>query len=154
MIANKKIIKTPTFNDVLIERGNEWNEVITFARQLLGDKLLSDRNLIKLCLGQAAINETMTVLKLFYYDSKERPTGASAVEIFFRVIDNSIYSLAAWIEAVHFFNNWLEENDRKTTFQKMLGYLQCCEESPENKEITFRFIDLVDDMLKEHGYVG
>jgi hypothetical protein len=36
----------------------------------------------------------------------------------------------------------------------MLGYLQCCEDSPENKDINRKFIELVEEMLNEHGFVG
>jgi hypothetical protein len=36
----------------------------------------------------------------------------------------------------------------------MLGYLQCCEESPENKNIKDIFVDLVKDMLEQHGFEG
>ena len=36
----------------------------------------------------------------------------------------------------------------------MLGYLQCCEDSPDNKDIEHHLVDLVRDMITTYGYEG
>lgn len=143
-----------TIEDVIAHKGEEWRPVLEHARATLSHQLLSDRNLVRLTKGAATIEQTNLIVKLIYQDSKERPVGSSAIETLFRVVDHSNYSLGAWLSVITIFHEWLEGQGRKTTFFKMLGYLQCCEESPENKDIDHRFIDLVQDMLKEHGYVG
>jgi hypothetical protein len=80
--------------------------------------------------------------------------GVNGIDLFFRVVDHSNYSLSAWLNAITYFHEWLSLQNRTTSFQKMLGYLQCCEDSPENKDIDHRFMDLVEEMIKTHGYIG
>ncbi len=148
----KKIFRT--LEDVISEKGEEWRAPLDHARQSLSEKFLSDRNLIRLTKGAATIPQTELMVKLLYQDSKERPVGVPGIDLFFRVVDHSNYSLSAWLVAITYFCEWLTRENRTTSFQKMLGYLQCCEESPENKDIDHKFLDLVDEMLKTHGYVG
>jgi hypothetical protein len=143
-----------TFEDVITHKGEEWRPVLEHARQTVPHQFLSDRNLVRLTKGAATIEQTNLIVKLIYQDCKERPIGSSAIETLFRVVDHSNYSLSAWLQGITIFNDWLEGQGRKTPFLKMLGYLQCCEDSPENKDIDHRFVDLVTDMLKVHGYVG
>lgn len=143
-----------TIEDVITHKGEEWRPVLEYARTTIPVQYLSDRNLVRLTKGAATIDQTYLMVKLLYQDSKERPVGSNGIETFFRVIDHSEYSLGAWLSAITLFHEWLEKQGRKTTFFKMLGYLQCCEESPENKDIDHRFVDLVTDMLNVHGFVG
>lgn len=143
-----------TFEDVITHKGAEWAPVLEYARATIPHQFLSDRNLVRLTKGAATIEQTQLMVKLLYQDAKERPMGTTGIDTFFRIVDHSIYSLGAWLNVITYFHNWLESQGRKTPFLKMLGYLQCCEESPENKDIDHRFIDLVADMIKTHGYVG
>lgn len=143
-----------TLEDVIKEKGEEWRAPLEYARQTIPDKYLSDRNLIRLTKGRCTIPHLELMVKVLYQDSKERPIGIPAIDQFFKVVDHSEFALFDWLEAVTFFQNWLEGKQRKTPFLKMLGYLQCCEDSPENKDIQKNFVDLVKEMLEEHGYVG
>jgi len=143
-----------TLEDVIAEKGEEWRAPLEYARTTISDKHLSDRNLIRLTKGRCTIPHLELMVKLLYMDSKERPVGIPGIDQFFKVVDHSEFALFDWLEAVTYFSNWLEKENRKTPFFKMLGYLQCCEESPENKDIQKNFVDLVEEMIKEHGYVG
>lgn len=143
-----------TLEDVILSKGEEWRATLEFAQNTLSSKYLSEVNLIRLTKGAATIPQTELLIKLLYQDAKERPFGVNGIDLFFKVVDHSNYSLSAWLNAISYFQNWLQEQDRTTSFQKMLGYLQCCEDSPENKDIDHRFIDLVEDMIKTHGYIG
>jgi len=143
-----------TLEDVIAEKGEEWRSPLEYARTTLSDKHLTDRNLIRLTKGRCTIPHLQLMVKLLYQDAKERPVGIPGIDQFFKVVDHSEFALFDWLEAVTFFSNWLEKENRKTPFFKMLGYLQCCEESPENKDIQKNFVDLVEEMIKEHGYVG
>ncbi len=149
--------QTKTFRileDVIAHKGEEWRSSLDYARQTVPDKYLSDKNLIRLTKGSCTIPHLELMIKILFQDSKERPIGISGIDQFFQVVDRSEFNLFDWLEAVTFFYSWLEKNNRKTAFPKMLGYLQCCEESPENKDIQRNFVDLVREMLEEHGYVG
>ena len=143
-----------TFADVVTHKGEEWAPVLEHARASIPHQFLSDRNLVRLTKGAATIPQTELLIKLLYQDAKERPMGSTGIDTFFRIVDHSNYSLSAWLNAITYFHEWLTEQNRTTSFQKMLGYLQCCEDSPENKDIDHRFIDLVEEMIKTHGYVG
>lgn len=143
-----------TLEDVIAEKGEEWRVPLEHARASVPDKLLSDRNLIRLTKGRCKIPHLELMVKLLYQDSKERPVGVPGIDQFFKVVDHSEFALFDWLEAITYFQNWLESENRKTPFLKMLGYLQCCEESPENKDIQKNFVELVREMIEEHGYVG
>jgi len=143
-----------TLEDVIAKKGEEWRAPLEYARTTISDKHLSDRNLIRLTKGRCTIPHLELMVKLLYMDSKERPVGIPGIDQFFKVVDHSEFALFDWLEAVTYFSNWLEKENRKTPFFKMLGYLQCCEESPENKDIQKNFVDLVEEMIKDHGYVG
>jgi hypothetical protein len=142
------------FEDIIANKGEEWRSTLEFARTSIPTKFLSDKNLIRLTKGAATIAQTELMMKLLYLDSKERPIGVNGIDIFFKVVDHSNFSLSSWLMAITHFQNWLANENRTTPFQKMLGYLQCCEDSPENKDIEHNFIDLVEDMITVHGYIG
>lgn len=154
MNQNNPAKKINTLEDVIAAKGEDWRATLEFARVTLSDKYMSDRNLVRLTKGAATIPQTELMVKLLFQDSKERPVGIPGIDVFFKVVDHSNFSLGSWLSAIVFFHEWLNKENRTTSFQKMLGYLQCCEESPENKDIEHSFLDLVNDMLKTHGYVG
>jgi hypothetical protein len=148
------IKKAHTFEDIILEKGEEWKKTLEYARTTIPPKFLSDRNLIRLTKGAATIPQTELMVKLLFQDSKERPVGVPGIEYFFKVVDHSSFSLGSWLSAITYFHEWLSAQNRTTSFQKMLGYLQCCEDSPENKDIDHKFLDLVEEFLKAEGYVG
>lgn len=154
MNQNKAVNKFKTLEDVILEKGEEWRAPLQYARVTLPEKFLSDKNLIRLTKGRCTIPHLEMMVKLLFIDSKERPVGVSGIDQFFFVVDRSQFNLFDWLEAVTFFQAWLSKNDRKTPFPKMLGYLQCCEDSPENKDVNRNFIDLITEMLDQHGFVG
>lgn len=154
MNQNKIVTKFPTIEEVILDKGEEWREALAFARSTLPDKYLSDRNLIRLTKGRCTLAHLEMMVKILFQDSKERPVGTTGIDQFFFVVDRSNFNLFDWLEGVTLFHNWLQERERKTPFPKMLGYLQCCEDSPENKDISLNFNDLIKDMLSQHGYVG
>lgn len=154
MNQNKTEKKFRTLEDVIEEKGEEWREALNYARTTLPDKYLSDRNLIRLTKGRCTIPHLELMVKILFQDSKERPIGTTGIDQFFYVVDRSEFNLFDWLEVVTFFQDWINKNNRKTPFPKMLGYLQCCEDSPENKNITHRFLDLTKAMLDQHGFEG
>lgn len=148
----KKTIST--FEEVIAEKGEAWRKTLDYARTTIPPKFLTDRNLIRLTKGAATIPQTELMVKLLYADSKDRPVGVPGIDYFFKVVDHSNFNLGSWLTAITFFHEWLEAQNRTTSFPKMLGYLQCCEDSPENKDIDHKFVDLVRDFLAAEGFVG
>jgi len=154
MNQNKTEKKILTLEDVIEQKGEEWRAPLNYARTTLPDKFLTDKNLIRLTKGRCTIPHLELMVKILFQDSKERPVGVSGIDQFFYVVDRSEFNLFDWLEAFTFFDQWLQDHQRKTPLPKMLGYLQCCEDSPENKDINRKFIELIDEMLKLHGFVG
>ncbi|MFA6238820.1 MAG: hypothetical protein WC635_15900 [Bacteriovorax sp.] len=154
MNQNNPPKKPLTLEDVIQQKGEEWRAPLEFARSTVPDRYLNDKNLIRLAKGRCTIAHLEMMVKILYLDSKERPVGISGIDQFFFVVDRSQFNLFDWLEAVAFFQSWLQKQNRHTAFPKMLGYLQCCEDSPENKDISHNFIDLVQEMLNQHGFVG
>jgi hypothetical protein len=154
MSQNKVEKKFIILEDVIQEKGEEWRAPLSHARMVIPEKFLSDRNLIRLTKGRCTIQHLELMIKILFLDSKERPVGVTGIEQFFYVVDRSEFNLYDWLSVITYFNDWLLKNERKTAFPKMLGYLQCCESSPENKDIDHSFIDLVQEMLATHGFVG
>lgn len=146
--------KSLTLEDVILLKGEEWRATLDYARTTIPPKFLSDRNLVRLTKGAATRAQTELMVKLLYQDMKERPVGVAGIDLFFKVVDHSNFNLGSWLLAITYFQDWLASQKRTTPFQKMLGYLQCCEDSPENKDIEHVFLDLVADMIREHGYIG
>ena len=143
-----------TLEDVIQEKGEEWRAPLDYARSILPDRYLSDKNLIRLTKGRCTISHLELMVKILFQDSKERPVGLTGIDQFFYVVDRSEFNLFDWLEAIAYFQNWLIKNDRKTPLPKMLGYLQCCEDSPENKDISHNFIELIHEMLDQYGFLG
>lgn len=154
MNPNKEEKKILTLEDVITLKGEEWRSPLSYARTALPDKYLSDKNLIRLTKGKCTIPHLELMVQVLFQDSKERPIGTTGIDQFFYVVDRSEFSLFDWLEAFTFFNQWLLRNKRKAPFPKMLGYLQCCEDSPENKDISRDFIELIKEMLDQHGFIG
>lgn len=131
-----------------------WDEAVNFGRSTLNDKLLSDKEMHKLKDNSSSVDHFIIIIQLLYQDSKERAPGVRGIDYFLKIVDKSIYNLKSWIDGIYTFQTWLKTSERKTDFRKMLGYLQCCEESPEVKDTRVLFTDLIQAMLDEHGYIG
>lgn len=98
--------------------------------------------------------ELKTITYYLGHTLQSMPDKKEAGLLLFDNVDNSQYQLDQWIKAIHFFHQWLESEGRKTTFPKMLGYIHCCTESPENKTIKYDLKDILKDMIETYGYVG
>jgi hypothetical protein len=140
--------------EIISTKDSTWSKSILNAREVLSDKFLTDKELGNLIAHCENIDELNMIIKCLYQDSKERPFGINGIDYFYKVVNTSRYTLSEWIKAVLFFNKWLEIEKRQAPFLKQLGYLQCCEESPENKTIHYPFLALIEEMLSEHGFVG
>jgi hypothetical protein len=131
-----------------------WMKCLDNARSILHARDITDLELEKIFVASSTPEKFNTVIKLVYEFTRTNPNGHLAVKLLFNQADTSHYTLNDWIEGINFFNSWLLKNDRKTGWKMMLGYLACCSESPENKDVKHKFNDLINDMLKAHGFDG
>lgn len=131
-----------------------WSKSIESARSTIHTRDMSDEELIKIAMNSNCAASFNVVIKLIYRFTRSNPNGHMGVECFFNAVDDSPYSLAQWIEAIKYFSKWLDENQRTTPWPTLLGYLSCCSESPENKNIKHNLKHLLKDMLETYGYEG
>ena len=143
-----------TIEELITYKGPEWQANIINAREVMSDKLLNDQAFINLAFHSRQTCEFDLLIKCLFQDSRMRPIGIPAIDYLMKVVDASVYSLEDWIAVIYFLNQWLEKENRTAPFLKQLGYLQCCEDSPEIKIIHIPLINLVNDMLSTHGFVG
>jgi hypothetical protein len=94
------------------------------------------------------------LVRLIYQYGKSHPRGALISDLVLRYANESHFSLSDWIEAIDFFNRWLEKNGRKIDFLSMLEYLHCCVDAPDAREPGQTLLNLVEDMLEVMGYEG
>jgi hypothetical protein len=133
----------------------EWTRAIVNCRNSIPEKYLADSQLIKIVSNVSTLNDLATIIKLIYLDSKESPLAVnSGTILLFQNIENSCFNLKEWLEALVYFQEWLESKNRKSSLSKMLGFLMCCEESPENKIFKTNSKTLLKNMLTEYGYIG
>lgn len=142
-----------TLDEVIALKGEEWRAFFTFAQAEVEHQFLNTRNLVRLSKGNATVKQATMLIELLKKDSIERPMGGSGIEMFFRRVDFSNYNLTSWLDALSFFNDWLKTNHKKTTFSKMLGFIECCEQSPEDQEKDYRLVELVKEMLENEGFI-
>ena len=140
--------------DLILYKGDDWKPSLLNAREVLQDKFLSDKSLIRIAINSTQISHFNTIIKFLYQDSKERPVGITGIDYLVKAVNYSNYSFKDWIVVIDRFSQWIQKENRQTSFLKLLGYLQCCEESPETKDISKPFIDLVNEMLEQYGFVG
>lgn len=124
------------------------------VRQLYPNTFLSDENIERILM--ASENEDQ-INSLFYFLSKSlksSPDLKTSGSLLFNHVDSSDYDLSQWIETIHVFKLWLDKEKRSSNFDTVLGYISCCTNSPENKMIKFKLVDILNDMIKTHGFNG
>ena len=136
------------------DQNDLWKKCLENARSILHARDITDSELAKIFTASSTPEDFNTVIRLVYEFTRSNPNGHLAIKLLFNQADTSHFTLTEWIEAINFFNKWLIENDRKCGWKMMLGYLTCCSESPENKDIKHKFNDLINDMLKAYGFDG
>lgn len=69
-------------------------------------------------------------------------------------IDESAFSLTAWVESLLFTHQWLEERGLHANFTDALSYIGCCATAASHGAATTPLADLrstVEEMLNRYG---
>lgn len=129
-----------------------WKESLQFARSSLSVAVLDDKQFEKIALNSQSIAAFNLLAKYLYQSAKTQPDSSKGVTALFQQVDDSVYSLKEWIEAIAFFHEEIEKRGQKTDFITLLGYLRCCALSPENKTRKRNFCELISEMLDDYGF--
>ena len=136
------------------ESGQAWQEALELVRTYFKPSELSDEHLFKIAKASLSTARFNLFIKEAYRSCQGHPDRARPFKTLFSYCDESIYSLKEWILTFDHFQQYLSRDQRREDMMTMLGYLQCCSLSPENKDIKHEFIDLLDNMLLEYGFDG
>lgn len=136
------------------EDQQKWLEAIETGRSYFKANELSDELLTKLAMASESTDSFNRFLKEAYRSCQTHPDRTRPFKTLVHYCDESIYSLKEWLLAYNYFRRYLDEQGRQEDLLTMLGYLQCCSLSPENKDIKHDFIDLLEAMLNQYGFVG
>ena len=132
----------------------EWKHALDLARGYFNPHDVSDDQLMKIAAASLSVDHFNIIIKDCYRSSQGHPDRGRPFKTLFSYCDESIYSLTDWLRAYDHFRSYLSESGRSEDFQLMLGYLQCCSLSPENKDIKHDFVDLLQSMLDQFGFKG
>lgn len=132
----------------------EWLRVLETARQSLRFVEIDYQSLENIALASGTPAKFTTVVRLIYQYGKSHPTSESISGLILQYANDSQFSLSDWIDAIHFFHDWLRHKNRRVDLLAIIQYLQCCAVSPDAKEGGQSFCDLVKDMFDVHGYDG
>lgn len=75
----------------------------------------------------------------------------SEISSWIRVMDESSYGLADWIEALIYFQSWLQEQRQGKNFTHQIEYLSCCTEGNLNSGRLLTLKDLLKTYLDTFG---
>ncbi len=129
-----------------------WSQSLDFARSSLSQTVLSDLSLLKLAEASETVEDFNLIAKYLYLSSKTQPDPGRGCQSFFKAVDESNYSLKEWISTISTFDSYLKEQKKSASFLVMLGYVQCCSESPGNKGVKRGLRELLLEMLSQYGF--
>ena len=149
MIEAKKLALEKSKN---LEIQDLWVKHITHVREALPVKEIKDRDLIILIDSCDSPEKLNLMSKIIYNYSKTHASNKKAINLLFKHVDDSIYTLKDWIDAIEVFCKHHFINDIKVNFIKMLGYIFCCNDFSEEKKFQQLLPELVKEMLDKYGY--
>lgn len=129
--------------------------LIKYKNSKLSEHHFTNEELVQLSLSAINDNHIIALIDLIALEILFKPQAPSPLYIFKRVINESIFEVSEWLEALYLLKHELNSNNQRTIFTKMLGFIQCCEQSPEeedNIEMKYKLSDLVLEMIKKFGY--
>jgi hypothetical protein len=132
----------------------EWSRVLETAHQSLKLIGIDYSGLEQFVLASSSPEKLTVLVRLIYQYGRSHHQGNQIPDILLNLTNESPFSLSDWVDAIHYFHQWLNEHHRKIDFLSMLQYLECCVASPDAKEGGQSFAALVEDMLKVQGYEG
>ena len=132
----------------------EWAMALESARQSLKFIDIDYESLEHFAVASRSPAQFTILARLIYQYGKSHPNGTQISELIIGFVNESPFSLSDWIDAIEFFNRWLENKNRKTDFLPMLKYLECCVASQDAKESGQTLGALIEDYLNVVGYEG
>lgn len=83
------------------------------------------------------------------YRSELTPSVASEL---LAEIDDSIYTLPQWFEALVAIQAWLDERELSATFHDQIGYISCATAMTGPMVVENSLAEVVGEMLAEYGF--
>lgn len=152
---------SPTIETYAQERANAtgqpymgWLDALSEGRSLQEEAHLGERAFRQLVEACETPRQFALMVEALDEHAKEHPGEATGFEILAEQVNHSPYALGDWVEAIEYFYDWLEQNQRQVAFKVMLPFLGCCVESLQGLADKPPLSDLLTDMLDEYGFEG
>ncbi|MBC2594361.1 hypothetical protein H5P28_08835 [Ruficoccus amylovorans] len=132
----------------------QWLDALSEGRSLQDEARLGERSFRQLAEACESPRQFAMLVEALDQHAKENPDDANGFTRLAEQVNDSPYDLGEWVEALEYFYDWLEQNQRTGAFSTMLGYLGCSVESLPSLAEKPPLRDLVSDMLDEYGFQG
>ena len=83
---------------------------------------------------------------------KEYPEVTNGLAVITEHVNDSVYGLAQWVEAIEYFYEWLGQNQLNAGLVSLLEYISCCTQSPQSFGGKIPLRDVLTDMLDQYGF--
>ena len=77
--------------------------------------------------------------------------GDPDIDIWIESIDESAYPLEEWLEALVYFQKWIQENKKGKNFPDQIEYISCCVQGSSNTGRLLTLMDLLKSYLDNYG---
>lgn len=132
----------------------DWLSVLEQAQLALNRCFLTEEDCQQLALASSEPTKFNVIIRLIYSHSKQNPHREPATVLIKRLVNSTPFSMSDWVDAIFYFYQWLNKNNRKVNFLSMLNYLECCSASTDAREPGQTLLNLVKDMLRLFDYEG
>lgn len=127
-----------------------WSVALGKSRGLIDKGWLDEEQMERLASACPSPRQLLLVVE---YASKQDPQNTGFAQMLDR-IDESPYSLPAWLEAIETFHDWISRQGQSTTLEMALGFLSCCAAANPNTPTERALKDTALDMLEQFGFDG
>jgi hypothetical protein len=131
-----------------------WLDALSEGRTLQDEARLGERSFRQLAEACESPRQFAIVIEALDEYAKENPDEPNGFARLAEQVNDSPYDLGEWVEALEYFYDWLEQNQRTGAFKTILGFLGCSVESLPSLADKPPLRDLAADMLDEYGFQG
>lgn len=88
--------------------------------------------------------ESVFLLRFFYSAASQGPGKKPLIDQFIQAVDASPFGLVDWVKSLQIFQVWLQENQKTYEAKAMIGYLGCCAEVAQGKDLSFQLKEFLN----------
>ena len=134
------------------ESEGDWQNAISRSYKVMSQQQMSDEEFSCLVQASCCANHLSLMAREFFRFSKQDSQQRSAYQLLSKEVEESEFGLEQWVSAIFFMFSWLEKNQKTADLPTVLGYLNCCAFSPDNKIGQRTLVSVTEEFLAAHGF--